>query len=104
MDLGQVEVARVFEFGQARGEGFGRWAITPLRTFKIQSLVRALLVVVLAEGIQLTLLLRQVGCRRLAQRTLERAMHALMSSVLLRLPRRDAFRTNAKANPPDRQA
>ena len=54
------------------------------------------------EGIEAFLLLQAVGARRSGCFLLEGKVHALMTSVLLRVTRLDAFDRNAEAKPPDR--
>ena len=57
----------------------------------------------LKEGIELCLLLKSVHSRRTGGFLLEREMHALVASVLLRMPRLDALDPNAKPEPPNGQ-
>ena len=66
-------------------------------------LVRTLVVVPLDEGIEARLLLEQIGRRRLSGLLLEREMHALVPTVLLRVAGLDAFDADAEPEPPDRE-
>jgi len=81
-----------------------RWHVEFVRGSLAQRFVRALLVVVPAEGVEAGLLfgrVRRGWARRLC---LERAMHALMSAILLRRGRMDEVRLDAELDPPRRQA
>src|SRR3954466_8929737 len=81
-----------------------RWHVEFVRGSLAQRFVRALLVVVPAEGVEAGLLfgrVRRGWARRLC---LERAMHALMSAILLRRGRMDEVGLAAELDPPRRQA
>ena len=69
----------------------------------MEAFVRTNLVVKLAKNIKTCLLLTCIARRWLKRLVFERAVHALMSSVLLRLTRGDAFRQDPQADPPHRQ-
>ena len=66
-----------------------------------ERLVRPLVVVAFKEGIKASLLLEEIGRRRLGRFGLERQMHALVPAVLLRMPELDASDLNPEAEPPD---
>ena len=68
-----------------------------------QRLVRTLLVVMAAESVKARLLVAGVSGRRLGGLRLERAVHALMSPVLLRRSGPDEMRRDAKLEPPNRK-
>ena len=73
------------------------------RTFHVESFVRAFVVELLDEGIELGLLLKQVGAGWASGFFLQRQMHALMTAVLLRMTGPNAFDADAQAQPPDRE-
>ena len=54
------------------------------------------------EGIEAFLLLQAIGARWPGCFLLESEVHALVTAVLLRVTRLDAFDRNAEAKPPDR--
>src|SRR5207249_3148443 len=87
--FGQFDARRLPEFG---------------RGLLIESFVRALLVEVLAEAIETVLLFGDRRCCRLRCLGLERAVHALMSAVVLRARRWNVARLDAELEPPYRQA
>src|SRR5262245_35673778 len=66
-----------------------------------EKLVRPLLVVEEAEAIERPLLPGQVVLWRPGGRGLERAMHAIMGAVLLRMTRENPLVLNPQAHPPD---
>lgn len=66
--------------------------------------MRALLVEDADELIEPGLLLQEVLRGRLGGFLLERQMHALMATVLLRMPRLDALDVDPQAQPPHREA
>ena len=69
-----------------------------------ERLMRPLLIELGAELIAAALLGRRGGRgRRTGTLGLERAMHALVAAVLLRLAGRDALRCDAELDPPDRE-
>jgi len=63
--------------------------------------MRALVVELLQEGIELGLLLQQIGAGRARGFFLQRQVHALMPAVLLRMSGSDAFDGDTQAQPPD---
>ena len=81
-----------------------RWDVEFVRGTLAQRFVWALLVVVPAEGVKAGLLFGRVRRGRARRLCLERAMHALMSAVLLRRGRMDEVRLDAELDPPRRQA
>jgi hypothetical protein len=62
--------------------------------------VRTILIVVVTKAIEGALLVGHRGVRRRGGVLFERAMHALVTAVLLRLPGLDALGQNAQLNPP----
>jgi len=66
--------------------------------------VRALVIKLFQEGVELGLLLKQIGAGRTSSFLFERQVHALMPTVLLRMTRPDAFDTDAQAQPPHRES
>ena len=82
----------------ARGSGVGR-----RRRSLAERFVRTFLVVMRSEPVKARLLLSGVRCRRGRGLCLQRAMHALMSAVLLRRGRMDEVRGDAELHPPGRQ-
>ena len=69
----------------------------------VERLVGSLLVELAFESIELALLRAAVGGRRLGGLVLERAVHALMLAILLRLSGLDELRKDAQTEPPGRQ-
>ena len=65
--------------------------------------MRPFVVELLDEGIELGLLLKQVGAGGPRGFFLERQMHALMPAVLLRMAGPNAFDADAQPQPPDRK-
>ena len=57
----------------------------------------------LKESVELSLLLQDVGARRVSGFFLPGEMHAFMAAVLLRMTGTDAFDANAQTQPPDRE-
>src|SRR5215217_7306773 len=55
------------------------------------------------EGVEALLLLQRVHAGRTSGLLLEREVHALVATVLLRMPRLDALDRDAEAQPPDRE-
>jgi hypothetical protein len=68
----------------------------------VESVVRALLVKLLHEGVELGLLLQDVGAAEASGLLLQGHIHALMTSVLLGMTKADAFHADAQGAP-DRQ-
>src|SRR5882672_8213192 len=91
--------------GLAQGAGVGPWRrpVKRRRILEAQGFVRPFTVVDPAEAVEARLLLGQACRRRLGRVVLERAMHALMPAVLLRLGRLDPLRPDSKLDPPQRQ-
>ena len=73
------------------------------RTFHIQSFVRALMVEDLNEFVEASLLLQEVGGRRLGGFFLQSEMHAFMTTILLGRTGFDPFDTDPESQPPDSQ-
>ena len=65
--------------------------------------MRPFVVELLHEGIELGLLLQQIGAGGARGFFLQGQMHALMPAVLLRMTGPDAFDADAQAQPPDRE-
>jgi hypothetical protein len=61
------------------------------------------LVVLTSKEIEGSLLQEQISGRGLRSFSLERSVHPLVPTVLLRVSRLDAFGTDAESNPPDRE-
>src|SRR5262245_10480514 len=80
-----------------------RWDVVGSRCLESERLVRPLFVEVAAERVKARLLLGDRRGRRGCGFGLERAVHALMTPVLLRLSRINPLRNNAKLEPPNRQ-
>jgi hypothetical protein len=66
--------------------------------------VRPLLVVLLDEVIEASLLLEKVFGGRFGVLFLQRQMHALMAPVLLRVSRLDALDADSQPQPPHRES
>src|SRR5580698_10209690 len=81
----------------------GRRTIELGRLALTQRLVRPLMVELFLEGIETALLLGCVGRRRLAGLGLQSAVHALMTTVLLRLARPYPLEPDAHLGPSRRQ-
>src|SRR5882672_4980173 len=81
-----------------------RWRVDLVRRSLAERLVRPLLVVVPAEGVEAPLLLGRIRGRRSRGLGLEGAMHALVAAVLLRRGRMDEVRLDAELDPPRRQS
>src|SRR5713226_10018126 len=67
-----------------------------------QRFVRTHLIVFLAKTVQRALLLAPAGRWRLGHLLFQRAMHAFVSAILLRMPCCDALRHDAQLDPPYR--
>ena len=76
----------------------------PCRGLLVQGLVGPFVVVVFSENIETLLLLQYRFCRRLEGVFFESAVHAFVTTILLRFSRPNALRGNAVLNPHDRQA
>src|SRR5260370_9518178 len=68
-----------------------------------QRFVGTHLIVFLAKAVQSALLLAPVGGRRVCGLLFQRAMHAFVSAILLRMPSFDALWHDAQLDPPYRQ-
>ena len=95
-------VQGVLELGQA-GIGARRGGVDLGGGLHAQGLVRALVVELLAEAVEAPLLLQAVLRRRPGGRFLQREVHALVGTVLLRAPRLDALDADAEPEPPKRE-
>src|SRR5690606_38218927 len=76
-----------------------RWLIETCRRYLAQRFMRPFGVVLFTEGLKPRLLSGWVGSRRLARLSLERAMHPLVPTVLLRLARLDPFQPDPQLCP-----
>src|SRR6185312_896199 len=101
-DDDRLVMERVEEFLNALIRAAGR-RVDLGRTLHVESFVRSFVVKLLEEGIELGLLLKQVGAGWASGFFFERQMHALMPAVLLRMTGPNAFDRDAQARPPDRQ-
>ena len=70
------------------------------RTFHVQRFVRAFVVEDLDELVEAGLLLQEIWSRRFGGFFFQGQMHALMTAILLRMARLDAFDADAEAQPP----
>ena len=75
-----------------------------LRSRAAERFVRSLVVVILSKIVEPPLLRAQRALRRAGRFLFERAVHTLMSTVLLGFSRFDAFRHDAQFHPPYRQS
>ena len=73
-------------------------------SFQSQRFVRTLFVILSPKTIKGPLLRAPVGRRRRSRLLLQRAMHALVPSVLFRMSGRNALRHDPQLHPPHRQA
>ena len=76
-------VAGVFRFCNSIWIDAGRTLVARGRRLLLERLVRAFLVVLLAESIKSPLLRPTVGCRRFSRLRLQRSIHAFVTPVLL---------------------
>ncbi len=89
---------------EAIRHGFRRRCVKLRRGPLTQGFVRALLVVVPAEGVEAGLLFVGIARRRTRGLRLQGAMHPLMAAIVLRRSRADEAQPNAKPQPPRRQS
>ena len=71
------------------------------RTFHRERLMRTLVVELLDKGVELGLLLKQVGAGGTGGLLFQGQMHALVTAVLLRMTGADAFYADAEPQPPN---
>jgi len=90
------KVGRVVVGLDAAGHGSGGGAVELGRPLHVQALVRAEVVGLLAEVVELALLGREAAPGRDGGIPLERAVHPLVHPVLLRLPRLDQLGVDPK--------
>jgi len=102
-DVDRVVVKRIGEIREALIWACGR-AVDFRRTFHAQSLVRAILVELFDEIVELALLLKTIETRRPCRFLLEREMHPFVPSILLGMTRPDPLDADAQTKPPDRKA
>ena len=96
-----LEVSGVLDFGETIGEGSSRRLVERGRRFLGESLMRALEVELVPEGVEASLLSRAVPGGRPGRFVLEGSMHPLVSPVLLGLSEFDQCRSDAESDPPD---
>jgi hypothetical protein len=96
----QLEVAWVLERLDRAAVRPGRGAIERRRGLHAETLVRALGVELLAEGVEAALLGALIGPGRPSGGGLERPMHALVSGILLRVAGLDELGVNAAPEEP----
>jgi hypothetical protein len=72
-------------------------------TLHAQGVMRSFAIELVNEVIELFLVLQRVYRRRAGRLFLEREMHALMATVLLRMARLDALDLNTEPEPPHRK-
>jgi len=73
------------------------------RALHLQGFVRAFGIELHLEGVELSLLLQEVGAGGSGGFFLQRQVHALMAAVLLRVTGLYALNADAQSQPPDRQ-
>src|ERR1700692_4933033 len=95
-------VERIGQRGQASVRA-RRGTIEFGRAFHIKRLVRPFDIELANEGIEAFLLLQAVGARWSGCFLFEGEVHALVTSVLLRMARLDALDRNTEPKPPDRE-
>src|SRR5260370_1778403 len=93
---------RVVRFRHARRKPARRRLIDRRRRLHLQRFVGTHLIVFLAKTVQRPLLLAPVGRRRLSRLLLQRAIHALVPALLLRMSPIDPFRHDPQLDPPHR--
>lgn len=96
-------MARVFQRRECGRQGPKRRRVVRGRRVLVECLVWPVVVVLLAKSIEAPLLRRQVPTGRPRRLGFQRAVHALMPTVLLRRRGRDQLGQNPEADPPDRQ-
>lgn len=100
-DETNLEVSRVLERWQLSGESADGWSIDRSRRFLTKGLMGPFEVVLLAEGVEAPLLSLEIAGRRTRRLGLERSVHALVSTVLLRVGGFDELGVNPQTDPPD---
>ena len=95
------EVALVFDIEQASWHRSRGRSVNTRRRNLTESLMRSTIVVVGAKAVKEPLLIRERRGRRRRGLLFECSVHALVSSILLRLARLDTLRHDTEANPPD---
>jgi len=99
-DVSDLEAIGVDERRDLVGHWPRRWGIAGSGSLLVQGFVGTLVVELVAEGVEPALLGTQAASRRPCGLGLEGAMHAFMSSVLLRLAGLDKLWEHAEADPP----
>ena len=100
-DAAQLDVSRVARRDDARRVSASRRLPTGGGRFVAERFVRPDVIVGATKVVEDTLLQVEVGSGRPGQTLLERAVHAFVSGVLLRLTGRDALVRDAELKPPD---
>src|SRR5438093_1316322 len=102
-DESHLAVAGILERRQSPRQRSRRGFVAARRRLILRGFVRALVVVLRAKTDESSLLRGRSGRRRPGSVRLQDRMKLFMRSVLFGMPRRNAFRDNAQANPPDRE-
>jgi len=100
-DATQFDVSRVARRGDARRVSAARRLPAGCRRLVAERFVRPDVIVGATKVVEDALLQVEVGSRRPWQTLLERAVHAFVSRILLRLTWRDALVRDAELKPPD---
>src|SRR5262249_46897412 len=103
VDTSHRMIAVVGRLAQRTRIAPGRGPVERRRRLLAERLMRPLLVELAAGAGEAALLGGERRRRRRGRRCLERAVHAFVAPVLLRLARRDPLGRDAKLQPPDRQ-
>lgn len=103
-DVTNFEAVGIFQCRNFVRHRSWRGRVAARRRVLVESFMWSLLVELDSEGVEATLLRRQVGGRRSRRLGLERAVHTLVAPVLLRFSGLDELGQDAQAHPPRRQA
>jgi len=101
-DDDSLVVERVDEFLNALVRASGR-RVDLRRTFHVQSFVRTFVVELLKEGVELGLLLQEIGAGWARGFFFEGQVHALVATILLGMTGPNAFDADTEPQPPDRE-
>ena len=102
-DEADLVVCRVVDRGKLRRHFPRGRAVPGGRRLLVERFVRTLLVVLLSELVEASLLTGEVAAGRMSRLGFEGSVHPFVSSILLRVGRLDQLRVDAQADPPDRQ-
>src|SRR4051794_33759776 len=94
-DPSHVMIGGILRFAEPTGVASRRRLIVCSRRIKTKRLMRPLLVEDATEHVETPLLSPLIGRRRVGGVLLQRSMHSLMTTVLLRVPRFDPLRPHA---------